>query len=49
MSFYDKAGCFAMWVCVGSVECRLWSPPEVSSFSWGIMANRPCNAVLLTF
>lgn len=35
--------------CVGGVECRLWSPPEVSSVSKGIMANRPCNAVLFTF
>lgn len=33
----------------GGVECRLRSPPEVSFFNGGIIANRPCNAVLLTF
>lgn len=49
MSLYDKAGCLAMGVRVGSVECRLWSPPEVSFFNRGIIANHPCNAVLLTF
>lgn len=49
MSLYDKAGCLAMGVCVGGVECRLWSLPEVSFFNGGIITNRPCNAVLLTF
>ncbi len=49
MSLYDKAGCLAMGVRVGSVEWILWSPPEVSFLNWGIIPNRPCNAVLLTF
>lgn len=38
------------WGCVWwGVECRLWSPPEVSSFNGGIITNHLCNVVLLTF